>query len=335
MANRALSVNLVAWDNGGGLSTDIDVLTSVLRSLGCRVLVNSRSRRQPRGMAARIVNGLKRRLPDRCGPPYDINLFLESIDPKVIPHARLNVLIPNPEWFRSNSMPHLSRMDRVLCKTQSAVDVFRGLAQRTQYIGFTSPDNLSEDVPRLHEVMCLHVAGASSEKGTLTVLEVWRRHPDWPRLTVIGKPDIYDRYGGAPAMVPNVELLNQHLEYRELRKYRNTYAVHLCPSEAEGFGHCIMEAMSCGAVVVTTDAPPMNEVVTPNRGVLVRARCSHPMRLGTRYFVDVDDLERQIGRVIAMKPEERRALGQNARQWYLMQREAFTSAMKAFLAEPN
>jgi hypothetical protein len=59
------------------------------------------------------------------------------------------------------------------------------------------------------------------------------------------------------------------------------------------------------------------------------------MRLGTRYFVDVDDLERQIGRVIAMKPEERRALGQNARQWYLMQREAFTSAMKAFLAEPN
>src|SRR6516162_10399364 len=114
MTNRTPSVNLVAWDTGGGLSTDIDVLTSVLRSLGCRVLVNSRSRRQPRGMAARIVNGLERRLRDRwgsnIGPVYDINLFLESIDLKVIPHARLNVLIPNPEWLRSNSMPHLSRM---------------------------------------------------------------------------------------------------------------------------------------------------------------------------------------------------------------------------------
>jgi glycosyltransferase involved in cell wall biosynthesis len=132
---------------------------------------------------------------------------------------------------------------------------------------------------------------------------------------------------------PNIEDLNQHLEYEVLRKYRNKCAVHLCPSEAEGFGHCIVEAMSCEAVVVTTDAPPMNELVTANRGVLVRAARSEPMRLGSRYFVDVDDLELQIGRVIAMKPEERRALGENARQWYLVQREAFRNAMKAFLVE--
>jgi glycosyltransferase involved in cell wall biosynthesis len=132
---------------------------------------------------------------------------------------------------------------------------------------------------------------------------------------------------------PNIEYLDQHLESGALRKYQNRCAVHLCPSEAEGFGHSIVEAMSCEAVVVTTDAPPMNEIVTTNRGVLVRAARSEPMRLGTRYFADVDDLELQIGRVIAMKPEERRALGQNARQWYLTQREAFKSAMKAFLDE--
>jgi hypothetical protein len=36
--------------------------------------------------------------------------------------------------------------------------------------------------------MCLHIAGASLQKGTAAVLEAWRRRPDWPHLVVIGNP---------------------------------------------------------------------------------------------------------------------------------------------------
>jgi hypothetical protein len=39
------------------------------------------------------------------------------------------------------------------------------------------------------------------------------------------------------------------------------------------------------------------------------------MRLGTAYHVDGDDFECQVGRVLS-QPEERLALGHNARPWY-------------------
>jgi hypothetical protein len=91
--------------------------------------------------------------------------------------------------------------------------------------------------------------------------------------------------------------------------------------------------MSCGAVVITTDGAPMNELVTAERGVLVRAARTEPMALATRYFVDPVDLERQVGRVLAMSADERRALGNRARQWYETERERFARAVRLFVSD--
>ena len=102
---------------------------------------------------------------------------------------------------------------------------------------------------------------------------------------------------------------------------------------AEGFGHLIVESMSCGAVVVTTDGAPMNELVTPERGLLVRAARSEPMALATRYFVDPLDLERQVARILAMPPEDRRRLGDSARRWYESQCTSFAAELTGFIAE--
>jgi hypothetical protein len=59
-ASNDFSVNLVALDNGGGLSTDLDVLTNLLCSLGCRVKINGLPKRYHND--ARIVGRLRRRL---------------------------------------------------------------------------------------------------------------------------------------------------------------------------------------------------------------------------------------------------------------------------------
>src|SRR5690606_13048298 len=130
------------------------------------------------------------------------------------------------------------------------------------YIGFTSVDralpDASPDFGRF-----LHVAGASTLKGTDTLLEVWSAHPEWPALTVVQRDRRTIR---APA---NVQILDGYLPDAELRELQNACGVHLCPSMGEGWGHYIVEAMSCGAVVVATDGPPMNELVQPGRGVLV------------------------------------------------------------------
>jgi glycosyltransferase involved in cell wall biosynthesis len=118
-----------------------------------------------------------------------------------------------------------------------------------------------------------------------------------------------------------------------LRELQNTCVVHVIPSEAEGYGHVIGEAMSCGVVVVTTDAPPMNELVSAERGVLVRVERSEPMRQGTRYFVDRNDLESRLRSVFEMSPGERERLAINARAWFLDQDRRFERSLREFLEE--
>jgi hypothetical protein len=68
---------------------------------------------------------------------------------------------------------------------------------------------------------------------------------------------------------------------------------------------------------VTTDAPPMNELVTPDRGFLVAYNRSTPKDLGRRYYVDPNQLEQQLEAIFKLSLEERRAIGQTARDWYL------------------
>lgn len=336
---RQLSVNLVGWDNGGGLTTDIEVVARVLARSGCRVLFNGHRTRKPRHTFERMLRGAGLRLRQSYAtfsgcPILDVNIFVESIAPRFLSIGKINCLIPNPEWFREENMPYIPAMDMVLCKTQEAVATFRPLAQDTRYVGFTSADRFDPDILRSNELLCLHAAGASPSKGTSAVVEAWRRHPEWPRLVVIRSPAWYS--GEAvpkELMAPNIEYIIERLDDRTWRRYQNTCEVHVCPSEAEGFGHIIVEAMSCAALVITTDGPPMNELVTTDRGVLVSYFRAEPMRLGSSYFVDVDDLERQIGGVLKMKQNERRALGGNARSWYESQSKAFEQAMRNLVDE--
>jgi glycosyltransferase involved in cell wall biosynthesis len=334
-----LLVNVVGRDHGGGLTTDMEILAGALRKAGCRVRFNGHVSRHKRGEVHRIVRGVGLRVRHGVGwigadPIYDINLFLESIASRYLPHARLNCFLPNPEWFRESTRDYLHRIDCVLCKTRTAVDIFKPLASDVRYLGFTSADRLDGEHSQPDELLCLHGAGGSLSKGTSAVVEAWLRHPEWPHLIVIQHPFAY---GGEPMEryphAANIEYVFDRLDDATWRRYQNECAVHVCPSEAEGFGHVLVEAMSCGAVLVTTDGPPMNELVTIDRGLLVRPARAEPMRLGTAYYVDIEDLERQVDRVVRMTREQRRLLGNNARRWYETQSAAFAQRLEQFIDE--
>jgi glycosyltransferase involved in cell wall biosynthesis len=114
---------------------------------------------------------------------------------------------------------------------------------------------------------------------------------------------------------------------------QNSIGVHLCPSEAEGFGHCIAEAMSCGALTLTTNAPPMNELITADRGILVNYNKTRRQRSGTNYYVDPVDLERKINEIIQMDPALKQLLGQRARDWYEENDRFYRTQLVASLGE--
>ena len=112
-----------------------------------------------------------------------------------------------------------------------------------------------------------------------------------------------------------------------LRASQNSHGVHVCPSEAEGFGHSIVEGMSCRALVITTDAPPMNEIVTRERGLLARYTHARPQRWGIAYSIDPAALTEAIDAVLVMPASQRTALGASARSWFEVSDARFRGAI--------
>jgi hypothetical protein len=54
----------------------------------------------------------------------------------------------------------------------------------------------------------------------------------------------------------------EHISFTQVRRFQSEHPIHICASEREGFGHYLNEARAAGALIITTDHPPMNELVT-------------------------------------------------------------------------
>ena len=296
-----MRVQIIGKDNGLGLTKDRDILRSIL---------------EPRHDVAFAVAAS----PPRKLSAFDVNIFTELVNPAFFPQARVNLAFLNPEWTLPDFLPHLRRLDTILCKTYDAMACFTGRG-KTLYTGFTSPDLLDPSVQR--QKTFLHVAGGSSAKGTAQVVEAFRNLPDLS-LTIIG-----DTY--VPKDVPpNVERLGR-VPAERLRREMNAHMFHLCPSSYEGFGHYLNEARSVGAVIITTNAAPMNELARPDFAFGAAPSSTTTQNLAVHKHVDVEALTNAIWNASKLSQEACLAIGDKARSAYLSERDDFTKRMNELL----
>lgn len=311
-----LRIQILARDNAAGLSRDLALLDEALRQLGAEPT--------PKGLPhrGRFATWLTRRRHAAGAPSFDLNLMLERVRPEFARAARRNVLIPNPEYFRAEDRAALAGIDEVWTKTHHAGRLFAALGARTRHIGFTSPDRWLPEIPR--ERAFFHGPGRSGNKGTEALLALWAQHPQWPTLTVAWRRKRVE-LAAPPA---NVRLIREHLDDAAYRRLQNSHRFHLCPSQTEGFGHYLVEAMSCAAVVVTLNAEPMNELVSAERGVLVPASPVGQQDLATLYGFEPEDMRQAVERCLGMDEARAERIGKAARNWFAMNQSTFQRRLR-------
>jgi hypothetical protein len=334
-----LRVRLIGKANGVGLSRDFELLAAALRACGCDVTLRGcekPDRKQRRNLLTRLAARLRgrwRRAGHLGGPNgFDVNLMLEHVWPQFLHQAGCNVLVPNPEWFDRRDLAFLGSADRVWAKTALAEALFAARGSRTVRIGFDSCDRHDATVTR--QVRFLHLAGRSPLKGTARLRALWLKHPEWPGLTIVQDAESgTGAFAAPPTGAANLTVHGGYLDDEALRTLQNAHRFHVCTSEAEGWGHYIVEAMSVGAVTFTCDAAPMNELIGADRGVLVAAREGPRHNLATLQRFDEQALEAAVARTLALGAMHWDATGAAARSWFLDNKRGFVARVGSAVDE--
>ena len=288
-------INIISRDNSAGLSVDKIILKNILTREGWDVHFSDYKSLKRFSLWSRNY--------------YDLNIFLQWANPTWLKFAKKNILIPNPEWFKEKWEPVISKFDAIFCKTKIAAKIFQSRNDNTIFTSFTSLDRSLPTIQK-EDDQWIHVAGKSKLKGTETIIKTWLSNPYFPHLTIIQRnSNSIDKFA------ENLTIISEFLELDQLQEMMNRCSVHLCPSETEGFGHYIGEALSCGAIVITTDAPPMNELVSDERGFVVKPVSEKKMKLATAYDINQMELEHTVSKVIC--PGGRAELSKNARAYFM------------------
>lgn len=300
-------------DNGVGLERDYHIVRGLLESWGHQ------------------VEGVHFCRVDAGSPRADVNIFLETIASALFPFAKQQWLIPNQEWFAPwDNENIMKKVDRILCKTEDAVRIMTDLYgyERVTKIGFESRDLYDDTVVRHRRF--LHVAGQSRYKNSAAVAYAFAKclddsdQKDRRELVFVGA---YPEEVAFAKGHKNVRYVQRASE-AELKQLMNESLFHIIPSGAEGWGHAIHEGLSCGAIVITTDHPPMNEYPGLCRDLMCKYQRLIPELAAQRAMVGAFEVRAAVEKAWSVKPEDLKIISDHARLSFLLQRAQFRTKFK-------
>src|SRR6185369_17290995 len=81
-------------------------------------------------------------------PQYDCNIMLEHVWPQFRHNARMNIVVPNPEFFDNHDVSWLRCIDHIWAKTENTKQIFAQFNVPITTIGFDSEDRYDSSVSR-------------------------------------------------------------------------------------------------------------------------------------------------------------------------------------------
>lgn len=185
------------------------------------------------------------------------------------------VHVPNLEWIsdRPGWWTDLRAADTIVAKTRHTVRALEGAGlPNVTFVPWSIPLPIEAPRPTEPPVSFFHSAGfggAHDPKNPEAVLAAFTDAlggSDAARL--VFKTQLPAKARKTPldlapyGSVPNLEIIQADLPYAEMLALSRAADVAVYPSRAEGFGLPLLESLTLGVPVITTDAPPMNELIT-------------------------------------------------------------------------
>jgi FkbM family methyltransferase len=342
----------------GGLGVDVKVLDRVVSPMPCDVVLKKEVKRWQRRK-------------------YTVVFALEHLQEEVFLLSGKIYFIPNVEFTHDWDWKLAPKCQTILCKTKLTEEIYQAMrGPKIIYTGFTSPTTFERFDRKgdlaLHLAGSSFLKGtrflleawlamwteakSSKEPKKITIRDlrpnlrlviVKRRHilPNeedkqfekaWRKLS----PAPFTSFDGRPLTgerVANIYLITSKIDESEYQRLIEKALFNVAPSLIEGFGHIINEGRGRRQVTITTNAPPMNELIKDKNRLIEGKLVPHREVIPDRYLEksvrveaiipSIDDFRQKLENILALPDEELIKLGEKDYQRFLADREFFKKTL--------
>lgn len=206
----------------------------------------------------------------------DAILFNEQTDlicvlktKKYFPNIKIGAYI---DYYTEGTVEEFKVYDFLICNTRRHYSVF-DWHKGAYYVPWGTNidifefDEKSQDNNK--EIKFFHSMGMSTRKGTESLVKAFingKFYEKNAKLIIHSQVNIEHIIKDEEAKRYNIEIIIEEVPPPGLYHLGDVYVY---PTTLEGLGLTIYEALACGLPVITTDTPPMNEVVNDKNGRLV------------------------------------------------------------------
>ncbi len=332
------TVAILSKANRSGLSLDIKIIKQYLsKFVKCDVVIKKFATKKS----------------------YTSKILLEHLNPEMLKvKSEVTYWIPNVELLLEWDMELMKQVDCILCKTKQCYEFFKDKHPNAIYTKFTSQCNFSKSVKNNN--IYLHLGGTSYMKGSDLLLQywidnegfiklnpkiklimtfkhnnlhiynkaidIWKKLKTTKRKTLCGRKINCEQYMN----IYHVERLNDE----DFAYFKQKAGTFIQPSVAEGYGHSLNEGRCNGSNVITTNAEPMNELITSNKSMLINVNKKIPMHkfIGVKYgynsgvnanFIDSKSFTKIMTNYIKLSESKKEKLQNANRDAYLVDTKYF------------
>lgn len=186
---------------------------------------------------------------------------------KKFPEIKVGTYI---DYYKENTVKEFNLYDFLICNTKRHYSVFKKHPQCYYVPWGTDVDLFNKQKESLEELVFFHSAGMSLRKGTELVIEAFIEGKIYTeaKLIIHIQGNIQERFGYTIDELNNynIDVIEKTVTAPGLYHKGDIYVY---PTKLDGLGLTIYEALSSGMAVITTDHPPMNEVINEYVGCLV------------------------------------------------------------------